>query len=57
MHVCMRLMEVQKEISTTKNPWSFQQGYFLTNSTGALDRNGIAEGLHGREMSSFIYIM
>jgi hypothetical protein len=25
---------------TTKNPWSFQHGYFLTSSNGALERNG-----------------
>jgi hypothetical protein len=25
---------------TTENPWSFQHGYFLTSSTGALERNG-----------------
>jgi hypothetical protein len=23
-----------------KNPWSFQHGYFLTSSPGALERNG-----------------
>jgi hypothetical protein len=40
MPMCMRLMVVLKELSTTENPWSFQHGYFLTSSTGALERNG-----------------
>jgi hypothetical protein len=41
MPMCMRLMEVRKELSATKNPWSFQQGDFLNNRTGALEKNGI----------------
>jgi hypothetical protein len=40
--MCMRLMVVQKELSTTENPWSFQLRDFLTSSIGALERNGIA---------------
>jgi hypothetical protein len=42
MPMCMRLMTVQKELSTTENPWSFKQGDFLISSTGAMEGNGTA---------------
>jgi hypothetical protein len=28
----------------TENPWSFQHGYFLTSSIGALERNETTRG-------------
>jgi hypothetical protein len=40
MPVCMSLMAIWMELSTAESPWSFQQGDFLTSSTGALERNG-----------------
>ena len=44
MSMCMILMVIQKELSTTENPWSFQQRYFLTNNTRAVGRNGTTQG-------------
>jgi hypothetical protein len=55
MPVCMSLMEVQIELSTTKNPWSFQLGDFLTSSTVALERNGTTLGI-GWQRKVFIYL-
>jgi hypothetical protein len=44
MPVCMNVMEVCMELSTTENPWNFQKGYFQTSSTGSLERNGTTSG-------------
>jgi hypothetical protein len=44
MPVCMNLMEVQMELSTTESSWNFQLGYFLTSSAGSLSRNGTTSG-------------
>jgi hypothetical protein len=44
MPMCMSSMEVQIELSTIENPWSFHYGYFLTSSIGALERNEKTSG-------------
>jgi hypothetical protein len=45
MPMCMSLMEVKIELSTTDNPWSFQLGDFLTSSTRSLERSGTTPGI------------
>jgi hypothetical protein len=38
-----------------ENPWSFQHGYFLTSSTGALERIGTSIGTDWHR-NGFIYL-
>jgi hypothetical protein len=44
----MRLMTIQIELSTNLIPLSSQYGYFLTNNTGTLERNGTTLGIGGQ---------
>jgi len=53
MLVGMRIMVVERELSTTENPESFQHCDFLNRSTRALERGGKLEVLCGNEGGSF----